>query len=65
MTNETVNKTVVEIDKATHQRLKAIARENGMSVKAMASIALDYSLLKIESGELSLVEPALKEGGAQ
>ncbi len=65
MSSETVSKTVIEVDRHTHQRLKAEAKRAGTSAKRLASIALDYAIGKIESGEVSLVEPQLKESAAR
>ena len=65
METETTNRTVIEIHRATHARLRTTAKRAGLSVKQFATVALDYAMQKMESGELTIVETTLKEEGAQ
>lgn len=56
-------RSVLTIEPETHDRLKAIAKSNGMTLKQAVSAIFNFTLPRVEAGELKITtqEPRIEE----
>lgn len=57
------SRKVVTIDSDFHQRIKIIAAMTGVQIKDVIHTILDYTLPRLENGELEIQRPTILEGG--
>lgn len=57
-------KTILEVNPATHERVRKQANKAQRSTKEITSVLLAYALEKLESGAISIGGPFITEEGA-
>lgn len=56
------NRKVITIDGDFHQRIKVLAAIAAVQLKDVIHTILDYTIPKLESGELTIQKPSIQSG---